>query len=216
MSQATLTAPADAARIRHRAILSCAIGNFFELFDFSIFGFFAGAIGRNFFPGTDPVASLLSSFATFGVGFIMRPVGGLVIGAYSDRYGRKSALVLTVLICSCRVATTVALSRTACANSINPFSMIMRTRRIRIGPTSANSSAVVARRHRANRRRDARIRPGVVVVASLGISGTVSAGRWCRRIRAQRLVSGHRAAGLVLAHLGQQQVGRFVGTIIER
>ncbi len=92
------TLPADIDTLRRRAVWSVIIGGFFELFDFSIFGFFAGAIGRNFFPGTDPVASMLSSFATFGVGFIMRPVGGLVIGAYSDRYGRKSALVFTLLL----------------------------------------------------------------------------------------------------------------------
>ncbi len=83
-------------RIRRRAILSCAIGNFVELFDFVIFGLFAAQIGRNFFPAVNPLVSLLSSFATYGVGFVMRPVGAVVIGAYGDRSGRKAALVLTV------------------------------------------------------------------------------------------------------------------------
>lgn len=93
-----MTLPTDIDALRRRAIWSVIIGGFFELFDFSIFGFFAGAIGRNFFPGHDPVVSTLSAFATFGVGFVMRPVGGLVIGAYSDRHGRKSALVFTLLL----------------------------------------------------------------------------------------------------------------------
>ena len=89
-------APAEYARIRRRAIVSCAVGNFVELFDFLIFGLFAAQIAANFFPNSDPVASLLSTFATYGVGFVMRPVGAIVIGAYGDRRGRKTALILTV------------------------------------------------------------------------------------------------------------------------
>lgn len=97
MSQAalapgTLTLP----QVRRRAVLSCAVGNFVELFDFVIFGLFAAQIGRSFFPDASPAVSLLSSFATYGVGFVMRPVGAVVIGAYGDRAGRKAALVLTV------------------------------------------------------------------------------------------------------------------------
>ena len=90
------TTSAEYARIRRRAILSCAVGNFVELFDFLIFGLFAAQIAANFFPSGDPVIGLLSAFATYGVGFVMRPVGAIVIGAYGDRQGRKAALVLTV------------------------------------------------------------------------------------------------------------------------
>jgi MFS transporter, MHS family, proline/betaine transporter len=86
----------DAARSRRRAILSCAIGNFVELFDFMIFGLFAVQLAANFFPAGDAIVSLLSAFATYGVGFVMRPVGAVLIGAYGDRHGRKSALILTV------------------------------------------------------------------------------------------------------------------------
>jgi MFS transporter, MHS family, proline/betaine transporter len=86
----------DAARSRRRAILSCAVGNFVELFDFMIFGLFAVQLGANFFPAGNPVISLLSAFATYGVGFVMRPVGAIVIGAYGDRRGRKAALIVTV------------------------------------------------------------------------------------------------------------------------
>jgi metabolite-proton symporter len=86
----------DALRARRRAILSCAVGNFVELFDFVIFGLFAAQLGANFFPAGDPIVSLLSAFATYGVGFVMRPVGAIVIGAYGDRHGRKAALIVTV------------------------------------------------------------------------------------------------------------------------
>jgi MFS transporter, MHS family, proline/betaine transporter len=88
--------PDALAAVRRRAILSCMIGNFLELFDFSIYGFFATFIGQTFFPSGDPLVSLLSSFATFGVGFVMRPVGGLVMGAYADRFGRRNALIVTM------------------------------------------------------------------------------------------------------------------------
>src|SRR6202012_5716398 len=85
----------DATSVR-RAVIACAIGQVFEIFDFVIYGFFAVAIGRAFFPSTDPIASLLASFATFAVGFLMRPVGAMVIGWYGDRFGRRRALVGTV------------------------------------------------------------------------------------------------------------------------
>ena len=90
----------DAATIR-RAVLACAAGQAFEIFDFVIYGFFAVAIGRAFFPSTDPAASLLASFATFAVGFLFRPVGAIVIGYYGDRFGRRKALVVTVGMMAC-------------------------------------------------------------------------------------------------------------------
>jgi MFS transporter, MHS family, proline/betaine transporter len=79
-----------------RAIIACNIGNFIELYDFTIYGYFAATLGRAFFPSQDATASLLSSFATYGVGFLMRPVGAILIGAYGDKHGRKAALVLTI------------------------------------------------------------------------------------------------------------------------
>lgn len=100
------TAPFDYARIRRRAIVSCAVGNFVELFDFLIFGLFAAQIGANFFPAGDPVVSLLSTFATYGVGFVMRPVGAIMIGAYGDLRGRKAALILTVGLMATATALT--------------------------------------------------------------------------------------------------------------
>jgi MHS family proline/betaine transporter-like MFS transporter len=90
------TSQDELARMRRRAILSCLTGNFLEFYDFTLYGFFAIAIGQTFFPSTSPILSLLSSLATFGVGFVMRPVGGLVMGAYADRFGRKGALIVTM------------------------------------------------------------------------------------------------------------------------
>src|ERR1700733_12892294 len=83
---------------RSRAILAASVGQFFELYDFAIYGFFAVEIGRAFFPSTDPLTSLLGAFATYGVGFLMRPVGAIVVGAYGDRYGRRATLVVTATL----------------------------------------------------------------------------------------------------------------------
>ena len=85
------------AVVRRRAILSCAIGNFFELFDFTIYGYFAVAITRAFYPS----GSMYGTYAAFGAAFLMRPVGAIVIGAYGDRVGRRAALVVTIGIMAC-------------------------------------------------------------------------------------------------------------------
>ena len=82
----------ELAALRRRAMLSCAIGNFFELFDFTIYGYFAVAITRAFYPS----GSMYGTYATFGAAFLMRPVGAIVLGAYGDRVGRRAALVVTI------------------------------------------------------------------------------------------------------------------------
>src|SRR5581483_3349875 len=85
--------PAGPSReVRRRAIVACLIGNLFELFDFGVYGYFAVQIGKAIFPSQDPIASTLASFATYGVGFLMRPVGAAVLGSFGDRHGRRAAL----------------------------------------------------------------------------------------------------------------------------
>lgn len=83
---------------RTRLIAACTIGNALEFYDFVIYSFFAGTIGALFFPAEDPTVQLLLSFATYGVGFLMRPLGGMVLGSYADRKGRKAATVLTLFL----------------------------------------------------------------------------------------------------------------------
>ncbi|MGF7154714.1 MHS family proline/betaine transporter-like MFS transporter [Novosphingobium gossypii] len=77
---------------------SAIVGHWLELFDFIIYGYFAVQIGIAMFPQADPVTTILSSFATYAVGFVMRPVGSMVLGSMGDRFGRKSALVLTMML----------------------------------------------------------------------------------------------------------------------
>jgi MHS family proline/betaine transporter-like MFS transporter len=83
---------------QRRVIVAASIGNALEWFDFAIYGFFAATIARLFFPTESETASLLLTFATFGVAFIMRPIGALVIGSYADRKGRKAALSLSIVL----------------------------------------------------------------------------------------------------------------------
>src|SRR6266436_365395 len=71
-------------------------GNFLEMYDFTVFGYYAAPIGKAFFPSSRPFASLMLSLMTFGAGFLMRPVGALVLGAYTDRHGRRAGLLLTL------------------------------------------------------------------------------------------------------------------------
>ncbi|VVD71235.1 MFS transporter [Pandoraea cepalis] len=83
---------------RRRAIFATVIGSGLEWFDFSGYAFFAAIIGKLFFPAGNDTTSLLLALATFGVGFIVRPFGGIVFGIYADRVGRKKALSLAMLV----------------------------------------------------------------------------------------------------------------------
>jgi MFS family permease len=77
-------------------VVAAIMGNALEFYDFTVYAAFAVLIGRAFFPATNANLSLLLSVATFGVGFIARPLGGVLIGAYADRFGRKPAMTLTI------------------------------------------------------------------------------------------------------------------------
>ena len=79
-----------------RTIAAGVIGNMLEWYDFAIYGYFAGQIGRTFFPAKDEVTQVLAAFSIFAVGFLMRPLGGAVIGYIGDRFGRRAALTFSV------------------------------------------------------------------------------------------------------------------------
>ncbi len=81
-----------------RIVLATSVGNALEWFDIVIYGFFAIYIAKNFFPTADDTASLLLTFGSFGASYLVRPLGGMVLGAYADKHGRKAALVLSVAL----------------------------------------------------------------------------------------------------------------------
>jgi len=83
------------------AMTAATLGTVVEYTDWLIYATFASLFSPHFFPAKDPAVSLLSTFAVFAVGFIMRPVGGAVLGSFCDRYGRKKALALSVTLMAC-------------------------------------------------------------------------------------------------------------------
>src|SRR5580658_987771 len=90
-----MTRPLEQQYLPLRKVVAVGIGNALEFYDFLTFSFFAIQIGHSFFPQSQTSHGLLYSLATFGVGFLTRPLGGVVIGMYGDRVGRKPAMVLS-------------------------------------------------------------------------------------------------------------------------
>jgi MFS transporter, MHS family, proline/betaine transporter len=79
-------------------IVATSIGNALEWFDISVYGYFAVYLSKAFFPANDPTTSLLLTFGTFGLSFMIRPIGGIMLGAYADRYGRKASLMASIVM----------------------------------------------------------------------------------------------------------------------
>ncbi|GJD55775.1 MFS transporter [Methylobacterium dankookense] len=92
------TSPVRAAHaaLDRKAVGAVVLGNALEFYDFTVYAFFAKPIGEAFFPDADASHSLLASLALFGIGYVMRPIGGALIGAFADRAGRKPAMLLTI------------------------------------------------------------------------------------------------------------------------
>jgi len=87
----------DRSRAR-RAVAAAVVGNVLEWYDFAVYAYMATIIAKKFFPASDEVTSLLSTFAAFGIGFVMRPLGGILIGRLGDTRGRKTALLVTIAL----------------------------------------------------------------------------------------------------------------------
>ena len=83
-----------------KIVLLASLGGTLEFYDFVIFGVFARDIGQAVFPTTDPIVSLLLSFATFTVGYLARPIGGIVLSHFGDRYGRRAVFLWSVFVMS--------------------------------------------------------------------------------------------------------------------
>jgi metabolite-proton symporter len=106
-------------------VIRVSSGNFLEMYDFIVFGYYAAAIGRTFFPGDSPSASLMLSLMTFGAGFLMRPIGAIVLGAYIDRVGRRAGLILTLGLMSIGTALIATLPGYATLGLIAPLLILV-------------------------------------------------------------------------------------------
>ena len=107
------------------AVLRATSGNFIEMFDFFLFGFYATYISHAFFPADSEYASLMLTFATFGAGFLMRPLGAIVLGSYIDRIGRRQGLVLTLAIMATGTAMMAFVPSYASIGLATPFLVLL-------------------------------------------------------------------------------------------
>jgi len=133
----------DVRLVSKKVVAATVIGNALEFYDFVTYAFFAVYIGKSFFPASTPLGSLLLSVAVFGVGFVTRPLGGIFIGAYADRAGRRPALLMTIVLIT---LGTLGLALTPTFESIGWWApVIVVTARLvqglglggEIGPSSA-------------------------------------------------------------------------------
>ncbi len=110
---------------RFTLIAATSLGNGLEMFDFTIYSFFAVTIGKLFFPSSSAFGSLLMAVGTFGIGFVMRPLGGIVIGNYADRVGRKAAMNVTIALMALGTALIGLAPTYATAGLLAPLIIVL-------------------------------------------------------------------------------------------
>src|SRR5436305_2318465 len=95
------------------------------MYDFMVFGYYAAAIGRAFFPSGSDFASLMKALMTFGAGYLMRPLGALVLGAYIDQWGRRKGLLLTLSLMSIGTASIALMPGYAAIGVAAPIMILL-------------------------------------------------------------------------------------------
>ncbi len=152
-ASASVDAAAAATRMRRRVVLASILGNGLEWFDFVSYGYFASIIAKVFFPA-DSDLSLMLTYATFAVGFVVRPIGGIVLGAYADRYGRQRALALLIGMMAFGTLTLGLTPAYASIGIIAPIIVVLGrvVQGISIGGEFASATALLVEYAPANRR----------------------------------------------------------------
>ena len=107
------------------SVVRVSSGNFLEMYDFMVFGYYATAIGKAFFPSGNAFMSLMLSLMTFGAGFLMRPLGALVLGAYTDRKGRRAGLLLTLTLMSIGIFSIACMPSYASIGLVAPLLVVV-------------------------------------------------------------------------------------------
>jgi MFS family permease len=108
-----------------KTVVRVASGNFLEMYDFMIFGYFSAAIGRAYFPSSSEFASLMFSMTTFAVGFMMRPLGAIFLGAYIDHIGRRKGLLVTLILMSVGTLTIATVPGYASIGLFAPIVVVL-------------------------------------------------------------------------------------------
>jgi len=106
------------------AVMRVASGNFLEMYDFIVYGYYATYIAKTFFPTGNEFASLMLSLMTFGVGYLMRPIGAVVLGAYIDRVGRRQGLIVTLGLMAIGTLTIAATPAYATIGLVAPLIIV--------------------------------------------------------------------------------------------
>jgi MFS family permease len=107
------------------SVIRVSSGNFLEMYDFMVFGYYAAAIGNAFFPSGNPFVSLMLSLMTFGAGFLMRPLGAIVLGAYTDVHGRRAGLILTLGLMSVGIISIACVPGYATIGVVAPLLVLI-------------------------------------------------------------------------------------------
>lgn len=107
------------------SVVRVSSGNFLEMYDFMVFGYYAAAIGQAFFPSGSAFSSLMLSLMTFGAGFLMRPLGAIVLGAYTDRHGRRAGLLLTLTLMSIGIFSIAIMPGYATVGLLAPILVLL-------------------------------------------------------------------------------------------
>ena len=184
----------SAQHSRLRVILAASIGSALEWYDFFLYGTAAALVfGDLFFPKSDPLTGTLLAFLTFGVGFVVRPIGGIVLGAYADRYGRRRALSLLIVMMAFGTLTLGLTPSFATIGIAAPIIVVLGrvVQGISIGGEFASATALLVEHAPANRRMTfgsfqmSSQALGRVLATSIGLSvllilpaATVQAGAW--------------------------------------
>jgi len=119
-----MTTPSD-RNSKIWSVIRVSSGNFLEMYDFMVFGYYATAIGKAFFPSGNPFVSLMLSLMTFGAGFLMRPLGAIVLGAYTDRHGRRAGLLLTLGLMSAGIFSIACMPGYATIGLLAPLLVLV-------------------------------------------------------------------------------------------
>lgn len=140
--------------VRRRVVVASTLGNAFEWFDYGIFGMFAPIISKLFFPAGSEVNSMLLTFATFAVAFAMRPLSGVLFGLYADRFGRKGALALMIILMAIGTGLIGVLPTYAAIGIAAPLFMVLARliQGVSVGGEFSNATAMLVEYSPASRR----------------------------------------------------------------
>jgi MFS transporter, MHS family, proline/betaine transporter len=108
-----------------RMIVATSIGNALEWFDITVYGYFAVYVSRAFFPSDNQTTSLLLTFGTFGLAYLARPIGGVVLGAYADRHGRKASLLISIILMTLGTLSVAVMPTYATIGIFAPIAVIL-------------------------------------------------------------------------------------------